>query len=100
LIFDWSTLTINQILPVGDFIDNSWLTELVTCAFKAEELASHTTSALFLEATPTPNSHVKTAATEHIANWDDFWLHQQLNLPQPTAPTARKRWCRAHFKSY
>jgi hypothetical protein len=45
----------------GDCIDDPWLTaELATCAFKAEELAPHTTLALFLEATPTPNTKTET----------------------------------------
>jgi hypothetical protein len=43
-----------------------------------------------LEAAPTSNYPVKATTPEHIANWDEFWWHQQLNLPQPTAPTAKK----------
>jgi hypothetical protein len=56
-------------------------------AAKAEEL-------VFLEATPTPKSPVKTATTQQIGNWHEIRSHQQLNLPpQPTttAPSRRRK---------
>jgi hypothetical protein len=85
---------------IDDSWHDSWLNEPAT------KLAPRTTSALFFEAptfleaapTPnTPNSPVKT-----IANWDEFRLHQQLNLPLPNLPqlTAHAKKRRKRQKEY
>jgi hypothetical protein len=72
----------------ADYINDSWLTELATCASKAEELAIQMT--LLFEVTSTPNSPVKTAATVQIAKFS------QTNSPyckKKPVPKMSERVC-------
>jgi hypothetical protein len=69
--------------PDGDCINDSWLTEPVTCASKAEELAPHITLALFLKATPTPNSPVKISTSTLPTKMNFGCTHPKTQLFGP-----------------